>query len=131
MTADVLDPPAFNVHVTGSDVPLGGGPPPRQPEFHVTTRTIVLTAAHPVLDLAPADPSRDYMLLQVFGNPAVLCNDLSQAQDPANQVAGLPNPNGSLLGTGLVIPVRATNRLWVAAAVFPTQISVITAHKGG
>lgn len=121
------DYPAVRVHVESSDVPH---PAPHWPRLRITVRTIVLTAAQPYNDLALEDPAREYILLQVFGNNAVLCTSYSQAQDPANQAAGLPNPNGCLLSTGLVIPIRATNRLWVAAAAFPTQISVIIAHKG-
>ena len=115
------------VHITGSDVDTTA--PRRTHGLIIVTRTIVLTAANPVQDLASYDPAREYLLLQVFGNNAVLCSNNSQATDAANQASGLPNPNGTLLTTGQVIPVKAINRLWVAAAAYPTQVSVIIAHR--
>ena len=113
------------VHVESSDVQLAGHAPPK---LVITTRTLVLTAARPIDELA-FDPGREYAIIQVFGNTAVLCTSLTQAQDPANAVAGLPNASGALLTVGQVIPLKAINHVWFTAAAFPTQISVIVAHK--
>ena len=113
------------VHVASSDVLPAEH---RTPELVITTRTLVLTSTRPIDEIA-LDPGRVYAIVQVFGNTAVLCTSLTQAQDPANAVTGLPNPNGSLLTVGQVIPLKAVNHFWFTAAAFPTQISLIIAHK--
>jgi hypothetical protein len=68
----------------------------------VMPRTIVLSAANPVLPLLGQDLSRLYALVEAFGNDVVLCESLSQANDPFNDVAGLPNPQGYLLKASAV-----------------------------
>lgn len=127
MTEPQLHYAPVRVHVESSDVPPAAAAPPEQ--LIITTRTLVLTSARPIDEIA-LDPGRVYAIVQVFGNTAVLCTSLTQAQDPANAITGLPNPSGALLTAGQIIPVKAINHLWFTAAAFPTQISLIIAHRG-
>jgi hypothetical protein len=100
----------------------------------VTFRTIVLTALNPVRPLMAADLSREYAQVEAFTNDVVLCETQSKAQDPANQVAGLPNPEGALLKASctaaqptLAFPPRkleTTDLVWVTAASFPAVVVV-------
>jgi hypothetical protein len=125
MTSDTETMTPVPVHVASSAVPMGAHHPPR---LRISTFTRTLAAAGN-LDLVPDNPAREYLLLQVIGTQTVvLCSALSQAQDPANTTVGLPNPNGSVLATGIVIPVKANNRLWIAAPA-AAQVSVIEALR--
>jgi len=92
----------------------------------ITFRTIVLSALNPVRPLFAADLSRQLVIVQAFSNPVVLCETQSKAQDPANSVAGLPNPEGYLLSSNNTAPtyLPTTDLCWVTAQAFPAIISV-------
>lgn len=64
----------------------------------VSHRTVILTAANPFLLAAPVDPARIEMHIEPIGNPVVMTSGLSQASDPANQIAavtGITQPTPS------------------------------------
>src|SRR5271166_9052 len=73
--------------------------------YDVTFRTIVLTApvgtenavGTSIRPICVPDLSRERILVQCFTNDIVLCESQSRAQDPANAVVGLPNPEGFLV----------------------------------
>jgi hypothetical protein len=90
-----------------------------------------LTAAIPVIDVAPYDETRLYILMQVGGNNIVLCTDLSQAQDPNNQVATVPNPDGFLLTAGNTLPykIEGCGRLWAVGNSYPAQLTMWFVHE--
>lgn len=96
----------------------------------IQPRTIVLTAAQPVKVLLAADASRKIAWVIASGNPVVLCESQSQAQDAANSVAALPNPEGCLLPTGQRWPIDTTEQMWVTAQAFPAQISLLVTNEG-
>lgn len=131
---DIEDYRPVRTHIVSSDIPLGHAPSNRH-HRDVTFRTIVLTAANPIRVLCAADLSREYLLVSAATNDVVLCENQSKAEDPANSVAGLPNPEGYLLkasattaGANLSFdPVRleSTDLIWVTAASFPAQVSVL------
>jgi hypothetical protein len=99
--------------------------PQKKKHKHITYRTIVLSATNPVRPLLAPDPSRDYVQIIVQGNPVVLCESESKAQDPANQAAGLPNPEGMLLPVNPgPIRLHLTDLTWVTAQAFPAIVSI-------
>jgi len=96
----------------------------------VLPRTIVLTAASPVKVLLSQDTSRKIAWVIATGNPVVLCESQSQAEDPANSVATLPNPEGFLLPTGIKFPLDTTELMWVTAQAFPALVSLLIINDG-
>lgn len=119
---------SLRVHVTGADVQLGQAPPrPEAPP--ASFYTIVLTARYPVRQLLPLAPSREYAIIQAFDNDVVLCDSEGQAQDAANADAALAAPQGALVATGVVLPLRNRNAVYVTASEFPSRVSVIAAYR--
>ena len=113
-------------------------PAPGRRLRNAVTLTRNMTAAGtnpgPVIDLVPYDTNRLYILVQATGsNNIVICTDLSQAQDPANQVPGIPNPNGYLLAAGSTMPmpvrIEGCQRLWAVGNTFPSQVTWISIHE--
>jgi hypothetical protein len=108
-------------------------------EHHVITpRTIVLTAAGLGTGFRPlcaADLSREGIIVSAVTNDVVLCMSQSEAQDAANAVAGIPNPQGYLLKastTTLAYPplwIPTTDLIWVTAQAFPAIVSVILINR--
>lgn len=96
----------------------------------IQPRTIVLTAANPVKVLLAADVSRKLVQVIAAGNPVVLCESESQAEDPNNSVATLPNPEGFLLPVGVRIPIDTSEQMWVTAQAFPAQVSILITNLG-
>jgi hypothetical protein len=97
---------------------------------HATFITRTLLNATPV-DLVGFDESRLYILIQAGGANVVVCTDLSQAQDPANAVPGVPNPNGLLLTAGntMPYPIEGSQRMWVVGNTFPSQVTCTVMHE--
>lgn len=128
-------PRPIPVQIIGPDGgPMNPGfvprPEPRRLRTAVTL-TYTLTAASPIHHFAPFDTNRLYMLVQAGGNNVVICTDKSQAQDLANQVAGVPNPNGFLLTAGNTVPLKieGTQGMYVVANTFPSQLTWIAVHE--
>lgn len=120
---------ALYVHIVGDDTPAKHphpAAPHRRERLAISTHTIVLTAANPVQALANHEPNRKELRIQSADNPVVLCDNQGQALDPANQVSGLPNPNGALLPvTQTPWEIQTTDALYVAAATYPSRVVVI------
>jgi hypothetical protein len=123
-------PRPISVHVASS-APSALGAPARRKLRNAVTLSYSLTSAHPIHHMLPYDTNRLYALVQVGGNNVVLCTDLSQAQDPANQAAGVPYPNGFLLTAGNTMPVKieGCQNMWVVANTFPSQVTWIAIHE--
>lgn len=121
-------PPA-RVHVVSSDVPLGGEATRQRPRIRLTPTTIVLTANFPVRNLLPLSEARDYAIIQALDNPIVICDSQGQAQSESNSVTALTSPDGAVIPTGVVVPLRNANPLWVTAATFPSRVSVLAATE--
>lgn len=106
----------------------------RPEEYRSAHRTIVLTAANPYQQIAGYDPGRVMVKINVMDNPVVLCGDVSQASDLANQTSGLTNPNGRILGTGagsasIEYEILAQDDQWIAAAAYPTRVGITITRK--
>jgi hypothetical protein len=119
------------VHVTNAEALGGAGSPFRHKVRQLKLITKNLTATTPIIDVAPYDETRLYILMQCGGNNIVLCTDLSQAQDPANVVATIPNPNGLVLTAGNTIPykIEGCQRMWAVANAFPSQLTLAFLHE--
>lgn len=85
------------VHVANAGDIWSAAAEPRRRRIRSTFRTFVLTATNPIIPILAEDLSRRAADLQAIGNSIVICESQSQAQDPSNAVAGLPNPQGLLL----------------------------------
>ena len=119
--------PPVRVHVASSDVPMAS----RSRKLVSHFGTVVLTAAIPADDLLPLDPKRVYALVQAGGNNAVICESLAEAQNAANQATGLPNPIGYVLPVGNTQPTKipGSQRMWCAAAAYPTQVTWVAVQE--
>lgn len=127
MSAEQDYPPA-RVHITGSDVPMTPAASSR-PRIRLTPFTLVLTTQFPVRALLPLSGARDYAIIQALDNPIVICDSEGQAQSPGNAATGLTSADGAVIPTGVVVPVRNANPLWVTAATFPSRVSVLAATE--
>jgi hypothetical protein len=127
-TAEHVDP--VRVHITSANEGVMIPAPGRRLRNAVTL-TKNMTAAIPIIDLVPYDTNRLYILVQAGGSNIVLCTDLSMAQDPVNQVPGVPNPNGLVLTAGNTMPLRidGCQRMWAVGNTFPSQVTWIAIHE--
>jgi len=108
-----------------------------EPE-HFTCTTFVLQAAtanNPDANLADVlklDPQRKDATIMAIDNAVVVCHTYRQTKDPANQVAGVPFPNGSYLPAGAAIAVSGTGPLWVVATTVASnsRVSVAINRRG-
>jgi hypothetical protein len=144
---DAAPVPSLPVHITNAEQ-LAGMSPRKGPRKHIRSvfRTFALTAANPLYPILAEDLARLDTWVCAYGNSVVLCESQSQAQDPANQIAGTgvfantpANPQGTLLyvpsGATFTSPVppvsawvrlRSTEPVWATALAFPTMVSIIT-----
>ena len=116
-----------NIH----ELAAGAASPVRHKVRQGKAITKNLTAGTPIIDVAPYDETRVYILMDVGGNNIVLCTDLSQAQDPANVIATIPNPNGFVLTAGNTVPykIEGCGRMWAVANAFPSQLTMWFVHE--
>jgi hypothetical protein len=132
MTTPDAAPRPIPVHIASANEGLLLPPAPRRrPLRNAVVMTRNMTAITPIVDLVPYDTNRLYILAQCGGNNIVVCTDISQAQDPANQVAGVPNPNGYLLTAGNTTPIKfeGCQRMWAVGNTFPSQITWVAIHE--
>jgi hypothetical protein len=67
---------------------------------------------------------KDASILSV-DQPVVICHSHSQMTDPANQVGGVPYPQGAYLPAGSSLTFSGTGPMWVVATVNqPSRISI-------
>jgi hypothetical protein len=108
-----------------------------EPE-HFSCVTFVLQAPTPnnpganwanILEL---DPLRKDATILSPDNPVVVCHTFRQVQDPANQVANVPFPDGAYLPAGASLSVSGTGPLWVVATTTATnsRVSVAINRRG-
>ena len=72
------DMDTVRVHLTGSDVPLGG-PPPRRPARRSVFQTVTLTADDSAQSILPASPGRVSALVQALDADITLAATLAAA----------------------------------------------------
>lgn len=116
----------IRVKVASSDVPMGGG---ARPEVKIVPTTVVLTANDPVKPLLPQSDLLEYVIIQSLDNSCVVSASQGDAGSKGNQDTGLAYPVGAVIPTGVVIPLRGSNALWVTAPAFPSRISVFAAYR--
>jgi hypothetical protein len=140
--------PPLPVHITNAQELAGMGAR-KGPRKHVRSvfRTFALTSTNLLYPILAEDLARLDTWVCAYGNSVVLCESQSQAQDPANQIAGTgvfantpANPQGTLLYVpsgatfvGMLPPpvsawvrLRTTEPVWATALAFPTMVSIIT-----
>ncbi len=100
-----------NVEALAGAVPHKGGLKRRKNQY----RTIVLTTLQPVRLLWAQDLSREYVRIYVYGGVIALCESESQAQDPANAIAALPNPEGARIELEEWVRIDTTEQAWAVA----------------
>lgn len=84
-----------------------------------------------VLDILELDPLRKEAAIQSLDNTIVICHSKSQALSQANQVAGLPSPDGIPLVLNQTLSVTGTGALWACATVAgSSRVAVITNRRG-
>ncbi len=110
------------VHITGSDVATDIAKT-RARRVAVSCHTHVLTASNPYVQIANQELNRQTIVITCLDNPVVLCDSNGQAQDAANQSAGLATPNGALIPINNPYPVTTTDMLWVATGTYPSRVS--------
>src|SRR5208337_4430955 len=108
----LADMPTIPVHVSNAQELAGMGQR-KGPRRHVRSvfRTFVFTAANNVIPILAEDLSRFDTWVLAYGNSVVLCESQSQAQDPANAIAGtgvFANTPANPQGTLLYVPSGAT-----------------------
>jgi hypothetical protein len=136
------------VEVTNAEA-LAGAVQPKRRYTRAVFRTFVFTAASNVFPVAAEDLSREDMWLMAIGNSVVICESQSQAQDPANQIAGTgvfantpANPQGTLLyvpsGAAFTSPpspisarwtLQTTEVVWATALAYPTMLAVTLINR--
>lgn len=122
------DQPVVRVHVASADVQLGGqAPAPARRRIGCRPSTVVLTSTTPVQTILDANPKRAYALVQAGGFDVVISNSKGEAENQANQVAGLPNPIGMVLSYGNTMPTKIPGgeRWYAAAAQYPAQVTIL------
>jgi hypothetical protein len=100
-----------------------------------TASTYVLTATQPIAQIATLDPLRTAMTIVSIDQSVVLCHSLQQAQDPANQVVNIPNPNGLMVPGSATLPLylstETTQELWIVGNTFPSRVAVWIERRVG
>jgi len=63
------------------------------------------------------DPLRKDASILAVDNAVVVCHSHQQVTDPANQISGVPYPQGAYLPAGSSLTVTGTGPAWVVATV--------------
>lgn len=109
---------------------------------HLTTFTVVVATGTSgaigaggagmtgVDQLLPEDPLRVRATVWASDNPVVLCHSIQQAADKSNQVASVPNPNGTYLPVALPVVLSGTAQMFVAATTSTAaRVSVVVERR--
>jgi hypothetical protein len=128
----MMDMDAIKVHVTNPDDFAITRVEEHEPE-HFVLSTVVI--AHNVAgysnyeQVLPVDPLRKDWSIMANDAPVVLCSK-SQLTDPANQVTGVPYPQGGYIPQGGAITGTGTAQLFaVATSATPNRISIFVNRR--
>lgn len=80
------------------------------------------------IQIAQADPDRETILVLPIDGPIVLAQSYALASNPANVVAGVPNPQGAYIPTGVGVSLDGTDDFW-AVAPGTTRVTVISTRR--
>jgi hypothetical protein len=111
-----------------------------EPE-HFVTRTITLPQPSAgvgggqtntaVQQVCANDPLRKSVAILIIDSPMILCGTYAQAQDPLNQVASVPNPQGGYIPAGGSAALDGTGPLWICSTVStPSRVTIIETRRG-
>lgn len=95
----------------------------RPKEYRSSHKTVVLTAASPVSQIAGYDPARREVYINVLDNPIVLSGDISQAADLSNTTGTMTAPNGRLMSVGIDYCIKGQDEMWISTNLYPTRVS--------
>lgn len=116
----VMETDAIPVHLTNPEDISIRKTEEHEPE-HFSFSTVVVasnTSGYNNYEQVVAlDPLRKDWSITAIDNPVVLCHSHSQITDPANQVAGVPFPQGAILPAGQSFTFTGTGPAWVVATV--------------
>jgi hypothetical protein len=106
----------------------------KEPEHFIFSTFVVaagLTGYNVVEMILPEDPLRKDASILACDSPVVVCHSMSQASQVANQVAGVPYPQGAYLPAGFSVTISGTARVYVTAtAGTASRVSVVTNRRG-
>jgi hypothetical protein len=114
-----------SVEVQPVPVEVINHPEPKKYELRAAYRTVVLTATNPSAELAGYDPLRVCLKFTGHANAFVLSGNISQANDPANLINPLVNPNGRMIpagATNVEYQAEGQNEIWASGGQYPTVI---------
>lgn len=108
-----------------------------EPQHFVCT-TFSLAAATPnnpngnTAQVLYLDTLRKNAVILSIDSAVVVCHTWRQTQDPANQVAAVPFPDGYYLPIGVPLEIDGTGPLWVVATQIATssRVSVAINRRG-
>lgn len=127
-----IDADAFKVHITNVDELTAQPSLEIVPEhFSCVTFVVQQGGVNPRQRVLETDPTRKSASILAVDAPVVLCHTLTQAMQPANQVAAVPNPDGGYLPAGTSASVDGTGPLWVVATTaVASRVTVIINRRG-
>lgn len=99
---------------------------------HVTTYTVVVATgtSTAVSQLLPLDLLRVRATILVNDQAVVICHSQTQAQDPSNVVAAVPNPSGAYVPAGSNVVITGSQQMWVAAtSATAARVTVISERR--
>jgi hypothetical protein len=118
------DYPVVRVHVSGSDVPMGGAPAKRC-RRPMKTNTFTLTAANPVQRVFPRSDTR----VEGWVTGAVAASSPPIVYIAANQADANSQSGGAAQISGLdttPFPVNTTDEVWISAPSVSLPVTVST-----
>jgi len=110
------------VHITGSDVSLGGRVPSGRKRRGLSARSFTLTAADPVQEILPQSDNRREAVITSTNNACTIGASKGDAQNGGNSAATIPS------GITTPYPVNTTDAVWASAGTLPATISVIAIY---
>lgn len=124
-----LTPVPVVLHSVAEGVSLSAPAAPRKYQCVAVPRTLVLTSDEPAQQLLRPDPDLDFAWVFCFTNNVVLSKSKGDAQASGNTAATITRPNGSLIPSGVMVPIETTSELWVSTGTYPTMVSVFPVYK--
>jgi hypothetical protein len=126
------DEDAIKVHVCNTDDFKVTRTEEKEPQHFVLSTVVVAynTSGYSNYEqVLPEDPLRKDWSILAVDTAIVLCSK-SQLTDPANQVSGIPYPQGGLLPSGSSITGTGTAQLFaVATSATPCRVSIFVNRR--
>jgi hypothetical protein len=103
---------------------------PEHFQFYTVVVAFGVTGYNNFEQVLPEDPLRKDWSIVTWDAPVVICNK-AQVNDKANQVSGVPFPQGGLLQQGSAVTGTGTAQAFVVAtSATPTRVSVFVNRRG-